>query len=111
LTTRKGFCIREPYSCYFFTITAVGWIDVFTRKECKDIVIQALNYCQKKKGLVLNAFVIMPSHIHLIARADIKSAGISGIIRDFKKYTSKEIFRWINQNKKESRRDWMIRLL
>jgi len=36
---------------FFITITTVGWIDVFTRLNQKEIIINALNYCQKNKGL------------------------------------------------------------
>ncbi len=39
-------------SIYFLTITVVDWIDVFTRKELAEIVIDSLKYCQKEKGLI-----------------------------------------------------------
>ncbi len=38
---------------YFMTSTVVGWIDVFTRKEYRDILIKSLEYCKRKKGLVV----------------------------------------------------------
>ena len=44
---------------YFITITTVGWIDVFTRLNQKYNIINALNYCQKNKGLEIYAYVIM----------------------------------------------------
>jgi len=37
---------------YFITVTVVDWIDVFTRKELAEIVIDSLKYCQKEKGLI-----------------------------------------------------------
>ena len=42
--------IREKDRGYFITMTTVGWIDVFTRKEQKMIIVNALRYCQKEKG-------------------------------------------------------------
>ncbi|NNF33233.1 MAG: hypothetical protein HKN68_03945 [Saprospiraceae bacterium] len=67
---RTGFNITDQYSTYFVTFTAVGWMDIFTRKECKDIIIESLKYCMKNKGLVVNAYVLMESHLHMVARAE-----------------------------------------
>jgi putative transposase len=36
---------------YFLTLTVVNWIDVFTRKNHRDDLIELLKYCQKEKGL------------------------------------------------------------
>ncbi len=35
---------------YFITITTIGWVDIFTRLNQKQIIIQALQYCQVQKG-------------------------------------------------------------
>jgi putative transposase len=104
---KKGYRIANQYAAYFLTFTVVGWVDLFTRKECRNIIIQSLKYCQKNKGLILNAYVIMPSHIHLIVRAEEASKGLSSIIRDFKSHTFRELKKFILNSKKESRRDWL----
>ncbi|MEM8525343.1 MAG: transposase [Bacteroidota bacterium] len=102
--------IHDQNALYFLTLTTVGWIDVFTRKECRDILLESLRYCQKHKGLVLNAYVIMSNHVHLIASAQ-EPHELSNILRDFKKYTAKQIKRHIEQSPKESRREWLLQLL
>jgi REP element-mobilizing transposase RayT len=91
---------------YFLTMTVVGWIDIFTRKNHKMVLVDSLGYCQKEKGLVIFGFCLMPSHLHLIARSDGPN-GLSDILRDFKKFTSKALIQQI-QNEDESRRDWML---
>lgn len=48
----------------------------------------------------------MSNHLHLVCRAE-EGFGISNIIRDFKKFTSKEIVKTI-QEISESRRDWLL---
>jgi REP element-mobilizing transposase RayT len=53
---------------YFMTITVVGWIDIFTRLNQKNNIINALDYCQKNKGLEKYAYCIMSSHIHLLCK-------------------------------------------
>jgi REP element-mobilizing transposase RayT len=96
----------DPTKAYFLTITVVGWIDVFIRKSYKLTLISSLQYCQREKGLVIYGYCIMPSHLHLIARAEGKDT-LSDILRDFKKFTSKAIVRQV-LNEDESRRDWML---
>ena len=54
---------------YTLTLTVVDWVDVFIRKSYKDILIESLQFCQKEKGLAVYAYVIMSSHLHLIAEA------------------------------------------
>ena len=108
MPSRPGHNITNQYGMYFLTFTVVGWVDVFSRKECKDIIMDSMCYCIDKKGLNLHAYVIMESHLHLIWSAKQESAGLSAIIRDFKKFTSKEILGWIQNSGKESRKDWML---
>lgn len=91
---------------YFITITTVGWIDVFTRLNQKYNIINALNYCQKNKGLEIYAYVMMSNHLHLLCKAT-NGFVLSDVIRDFKKFTSKKILQTINEEP-ESRREWML---
>jgi REP element-mobilizing transposase RayT len=46
----------------------------------------------------------MTNHVHLIART--KNGNLSGIIRDIKKHTSKQIFKTIDEIN-ESRQEWL----
>ncbi|HEX5113031.1 MAG TPA: hypothetical protein VFV79_09295 [Saprospiraceae bacterium] len=100
--------IKYQYEPYFLTFTVVDWLDVFGRKHCRDIVIDSLKYCIKHKGLILYGYVIMPNHMHLVAQAAEGSSGLSGLIRDFKRHTSKQITLWMLGSQKESRRSWML---
>ena len=95
-----------PDVAYFVTLTTVGWIDVFTRLRQKYVLLHSLSYCQKKKNLEIYAYRIMPSHLHLLCKAEVGSV-LSDIIRDFKKYTSKKIIHTIKEFP-ESRREWML---
>lgn len=88
-------------------MTIVGWVDIFSRLECRDIIVDSLKYCSEQKGLSIHAYVIMTNHIHLVATAQEDSAGLSAVIRDFKRHTAKELINCITENNKESRREWM----
>jgi putative transposase len=96
----------DPKGAYFVTLTVVYWIDLFTRKEVRHIVLDSLRFNQQEKGMLLHAWVMMPSHLHLIF-SSVKEKP-EAIIRDFKKHTSKEIVRQLPQMQ-ESRRAWLLK--
>ncbi|MEO9803947.1 MAG: transposase [Reichenbachiella sp.] len=99
--------IRDQTQPYFITFATTGWVDVFTRSQYADIFLDSIRYCQKEKGLEVYAWCIMSNHIHLIIGTTGKNK-IEDIVRDFKKYTSVHICRAIANNKRESRREWML---
>ncbi|WP_240643027.1 transposase [Sinomicrobium pectinilyticum] len=70
-----------------------------------NILDDSLNYCIGHKGLVVHAYVYMTSHLHLI----VSSTGeeLQNIVRDFKKFTSKQIITGIKEHP-ESRREWLL---
>ena len=103
----RGYAIKDQYAPHFISFSVVQWIDVFTRKEYADIIIQSLKFCQKTKGLKIHAWCLMTNHIHLIISTT-NSIGLSAILRDFKKYTSNQIIKAISNNTRESRRNWML---
>ena len=80
-----------PHATYFVTLTVVGWIDIFTRRDYTDEIIKNLKYCQENKDLEIFAYVVMPSHIHLICRRN--KGLLNDLLRDFKSYTAKEILK------------------
>ena len=100
-----GYQINKQSAVYFLTLRVVNWVDVFTRREYRDIIIENLQYCQQNKGLVIFAYVIMSNHIHLLIQS--KNDNLSSIIRDFKGYTSKVILKQIETGV-ESRKEWML---
>ena len=99
-----GYKLSDKEGVYYLTFQIVGWVDIFTRKIYRDIVIESLKYCQQNKGLNLFAYVIMSNHIHLMAQS--QHGDLSGFIRDFKNYTSKQFLEVVNSDI-ESRNDWM----
>lgn len=91
---------------YFLTLTVIDWVDVFTRPEYKHIVIDSLDYCQINKGLKIYAWCLMSNHLHMIEGTE-EENNLSDILRDFKKFTSKEIIEKIKELP-ESRKEWML---
>jgi len=91
---------------YFITLTVIEWIDVFTKPQYSQVIINSLKYCQENKGLVLYEYVIMTNHLHLIVRAQ-EGYKLSQIISDFKKHTTREILKLLKQD----RRKYIINLI
>jgi REP element-mobilizing transposase RayT len=102
---KEGYVIRNQSLPHFLTITIIDWVDVFSRKYYRAVVIECFDYCIKNKGMILYSYVIMSNHIHMIIKSN--DGKLSDLIRDFKKFTSKTILEKI-QSEPESRRQWML---
>jgi putative transposase len=98
--------IRNKQSIHFITFAVVDWVDVFTRKDYRDIIVTSLKYCQEHKGLLLHAWCLMSNHVHLMASS--REGHLSDILRDLKTHTSKAIVSAIQNHPGESRKQWML---
>jgi len=102
--------ILDQEGLNFVTCTVVGWIDIFSRKNYRDIILDSLTICRKEKGLLVFAYVIMSNHLHLILQTGPTSPySLSEILRDFKKFTATKILEMI-QFETESRREWLMHM-
>jgi putative transposase len=102
----SGYKIFDQEGLYFITFSVVEWVDVFTRAAFADIIVDGLNFCISNKGLNVHAWVLMPNHFHGILSAQ-EGFEISGILRDFKRHTSKKIIAELKESVEESRKRWM----
>jgi len=82
----------DPVNLYFVTTTAVQRVHLFRRDVVKRVIVDSLNYMRVNHWINLYVFVIMPNHIHFIARF-LEGHILSDVIREFKKHTSKQIIR------------------
>ncbi len=57
---------HNPEETYFVTFSIVGWVDVFTRNEYRNIILDSFNYCIKNIGFIIHAWVIMTNHVHML---------------------------------------------
>jgi putative transposase len=104
----RNYKFHDQERPYFVTFSVVNWIDAFTRREYKNILVDSLNYRMINKGLELYAWVIMSNHVHLIIGTNDRP--MENILRDIKRHTSKEIVKAISENPQESRKEWMLSL-
>jgi len=91
---RTRYKVLEQGVPHFITSTVVEWIPVFTSSIYCDVVIQSLKFCREQKGLKLYGFVIMDSHIHLVAFAE----NLSQVMKEFKSYTATRLIKSLENN-------------
>ncbi|MBK8652406.1 MAG: transposase [Haliscomenobacter sp.] len=65
-------------------------------------------FLQQTQKLTVYAYVIMTNHLHLILSVD-PPYTLSGVLRDFKKYTATKLLEAVKTNP-ESRREWLLYL-
>jgi len=94
---------------YFISFAVVYWIDLFIRKEYKDILIESWKYCQKEKDLEIYGWCIMSSHVHMIVGT--KGRQLEKVIGEMKSFTSRSLRKEIEGHKGESRKEWMLWLM
>jgi len=93
---------------YFVSFATVYWIDLFIREPYFTILVNSVGYCRSQKGMELYAYCFMPSHVHFVFRS-VQDNPV-GLLRDFKKYTARQLLQAIHDYPKESRREWMLDL-
>lgn len=91
---------------YFISYSVVYWLDVFIREEYRNIWIKSVEHCQKEKGLEVYGWCLMTSHAHMIIGSE--TTPMEDIMRDLKKFTSKEIRKAISEHPQESRKEWLL---
>ncbi len=92
LTHNQGFA-------HFITMALSGFVELFNQDEYAQILIRNLSFYREKFEFKLLAYVIMPHHVHLIIQPSPKG-NISEVVRDFKKYTAKEIIQLLKDEKR-----------
>ena len=106
----RKYAIRDQEQFYFVTFTVIHWIDLFIRDEYRQIFVDSVTYCPRNKGLLVGAWCIMSSHVHMIIGTDGQNK-LEDIIRDLKSFTSRSIRKEIESLPVESRKEWMLRAM
>ena len=103
----RNYKFHNPDGLYFVSFAVVDWLDVFTRNVYKDILLDSLRFCQKEKGMEIVSWCIMTNHVHLVFRS---TEGIKPevLLGDFKRFTSRKVVKAIEDNPRESRKEFLL---
>jgi len=103
----RNYKFQNERGVYFVSFSVVQWIDVFTRVEYRDIVLDILRFLCLNKGLEIFGWCIMTNHVHLVYR----SIGLHRpeiILATLKRFSSRKLIEAIQSNPVESRREWLL---
>ncbi|GAB0157118.1 hypothetical protein CHRYSEOSP005_23870 [Chryseobacterium sp. Alg-005] len=101
----RNYKFHNPEGLYFISFAVVGWLDVFIRNEYKDLLLESLRFCQKKKGLEIHAWCIMSSHVHLVFKS-VEGQKPELLIGDLKRFTSKAIINPIKEIQRKAEKNF-----
>lgn len=88
----ESYRIQPDTSVYFVTCSAVEWLSVFVAKPARKIVTDCLAYGHTRMGLRINAYVIMPTHLHLIRfHESYTSEPLPPALGHFRRYTERAL--------------------
>jgi putative transposase len=76
----------------FVTCSIVKWLPLFELESYRKVIMDSLAHILAHKQVELNAYVIMPTHVHAILWPA-QERRIGDILRDFKRFTSRAISR------------------
>ena len=84
--------IVQEHALYFVTFSAVEWLPIFVAEKPCRIITDSLNFCHKNKHLRVNAYVIMPTHLHAILfDEDCDTDRLQQTLTDMRKYTGHQL--------------------
>ena len=92
--------MKTPYPVYwpqFYTATILEWKELLSDNKMKDVIVESLQWLVLNNRIVLNAFVRMSNHIHLIWQP-INGFTPSNVQASFMKHTSKQLLRLIRES-------------
>jgi REP element-mobilizing transposase RayT len=89
MRSRKRNDFEKHGDLFFVTSSVVGFVKLFKLKSLCDIMIQNLDYYQKRGDFTIIAYVIMPDHFHLIIKTN-KGLTVSQCIGNYKRITSRK---------------------
>jgi putative transposase len=91
---------------FYVTFSVVDWLPLFVSETGCKVITESLDFCHRQKGLRVNAYVIMPTHLHAIlfhadfqAKArrarrgspDPAAKALEQVVTDFRKFTGRRL--------------------
>jgi len=65
----KKYKFRNPEGIYFVSFAVVNWIDLFIRNEYREIILDSFRYCQKEKGFIIYAWLLISALSDMLSKS------------------------------------------
>lgn len=86
----------EDHSFYFITFTCHKWLNLFEEVNIYDYLHFWFDKLEEQK-CILNGYVIMPNHLHLVLYYKNEKKSLNRIIADSKRFLAYEIVKRLKQ--------------
>jgi REP element-mobilizing transposase RayT len=84
--------IVKDVGLYYITFTVVEWLPIFIDETSCRIITDSFNYCVQNKYLAINAYVIMPTHLHAILfDVEFNQQRLKHTLDDMRKFTGRQL--------------------
>ncbi len=105
--------LKDDTNPYFITSTIVAWLPLLDNAEIAKIILSSLSFLQKENRITLYAYVIMKTHLHLVASSDDSRKEIANFrsytarksIDYFENHNRQDILQLLSQQELSSRKD------
>ena len=88
--------IHDDAHLYFITATICGWKQIFIKPAYANIVLGSLDWMRREGRMALYAFVLMPSHLHMIVKP--QEYLIGTLLQRFGSYTAHAILKQLRDD-------------
>lgn len=85
---------------YFVTASVIEWKHLFKNPKYVKFILDSLVWMQKQKRIFLFAFVIVPSHLHVILKPEKET--ISNILQQFDSFTAHKILKELKVDEQQN---------
>jgi len=82
---------HDPTHLYFVIATIIEWQPLFAEEAYADIVLNSLGWLRRNARMLLFAFVVMPSHLHLLIKPQHRA--VDEVLQDFGSFTAHAILK------------------
>lgn len=90
--------LKDDYNPYFITSTVVDWLPLLGKPENAEIILNSIRFLQEENRITLYAYVIMKTHLHLVASSD----DIRKEIANFRSYTARRSIDYLEENNQQT---------
>src|SRR5215216_2696561 len=84
--------VVDEVGLYYVTFTVVEWLPIFIDEATCKIITDSFNFCISNKYLRVNAYVIMPTHLHAILfDVEFNAERLKHTLDDMRKFTGRQL--------------------
>lgn len=95
--------IVQGVGLYYVTFTVVKWLPVFIDEPACKLITDSFNFCIENKHFGVNAYVIMPTHLHTIGfDIEFNSERLKQTLDDMRKFTGRQLLDYSAKHLPES---------